>query len=136
VVRCFGLCVVAAQGSPPAQRGASPGTAAPVPVAFRSWTPWLVTATLPATPKLALLRYNVAYDARWIALAGLVTLPHVRIDTVVNGWIAPPAPVLRPIVLLEVPALLQAVLEVIGALYALGVAATCVKGALRGRAVA
>jgi hypothetical protein len=111
--RCFGVCVVAAQGAPPlgaSDRAMLPSTAVP----FHVWTPWWVTVAAPAAPRAQLLRYNVAYDDHWSALAGWTRLAHVRVDTVVNGWIVPAGGVDQPVVLLETSAAVQAICEIAG----------------------
>ncbi len=87
-VRCIGTCVVAAQGDPP-HVPANPPPHATRETPFVAWTPWLTVATLPPSP-VRLLRYNVAYDSHWMALLAGTALPHVRVDGIVNGWIAPP----------------------------------------------
>jgi hypothetical protein len=124
-VRCFGLCVVAAQGILPdglAQRGPATVEAA---VPFRARMPWLISATLPLTGRPELLRYNVTYDEHWTALVGFRALPHVRVDTIVNGWIVPPGDTNRPIFLVETSALVEAVLELTGVTYVISLGLFC-----------
>jgi hypothetical protein len=58
------------------------------------------------------LRYNVRYDAQWAAWAG-GWLPHVRLDAAVNGWIVRPSPASREVVLVEIVAVAQALLEIV-----------------------
>jgi hypothetical protein len=124
--RCFGVCVVAAQGAPPSgasDRAVLPSTSVP----FHAWTPWWVTVAAPAAPRALMLRYNVAYDDHWSALAGWDRLAHVRIDTVVNGWIVPAASAAQTIVLLETSAAVQAACEVTGFAWACWIVFACIR---------
>jgi hypothetical protein len=57
------------------------------------------------------VRYNVAYDPGWLAFAGRERLPHVRIDTAVNGWVIARHSTMQHVVILHWPSLLQFVAE-------------------------
>jgi hypothetical protein len=113
-VRCFGTCVIAAEGTVPAGLTSDESARSFGALSFHSWAPWLVSATLPRNPEPRLLRYNVAFDDHWLALAGPTSLAHVRVDSVMNGWIVPRATTDRRLVLLETSALVQAILEIAG----------------------
>jgi hypothetical protein len=111
-VICRGTCVVVLTGEPP-PRLASHSPDDPhqrTALAIRQLTPWLAVATL--SPAGGTLRYNVRYDAQWAAWAG-GWLPHVRLDAAVNGWIVRPSPASREVVLVEIVAVAQALLEIV-----------------------
>ena len=99
-VRCSGLCVVAVQAAHVPDVPLNPPSQRSVAVDFAAQSPWLITATLPMGTD-PLLRYNVTYDAKWIALYHNALLPHVRIDGAVNGWLAPPRTSAEHVLLLE-----------------------------------
>ncbi|HXW76475.1 MAG TPA: hypothetical protein VEJ20_03605 [Candidatus Eremiobacteraceae bacterium] len=120
-VRCSGLCVVAAQGDPPAGLAAEGPLALGVPAEnARSWTPWLWSVDMPlGTPEMLCL--NVAYDERWRALVDEGTATHLRIDAAVNGWFFGPRRTTQTVWLVQSAAAVQAVLELFGALWAIAV---------------
>ncbi|HUY39969.1 MAG TPA: hypothetical protein VMV82_00155 [Candidatus Dormibacteraeota bacterium] len=108
-VACSGLCVVAAQGMPPR----APLNPPPRPyraLAFTAVTPWLVRATLPPGDAGA-VRYNVAYDGAWAASIGGHALPHLRLDTTVNGWLVPARTGATDLLIVERVAAAQALAE-------------------------
>ncbi len=118
LVRCLGFCLVIGQAamrhSFPLKPAARPFRA----ISFRQRAPWLATATLPPSGA-AVLRYNVGYEAAWLALMpgrSLTPLTHIRLDTTVNGWFVPPLTTPNAVVLINWIAALQLVLELIGAL--------------------
>ncbi len=111
-VRCSGLCVVAAQAAHLPDVPLNPPELRSMAVSFSASVPWLVTASVPAGAD-PLLRYNVTYDAKWIALYRSVLLPHVRIDGAVNGWLVPPRTSAEPVLLLEAGAALVALSEIV-----------------------
>lgn len=88
-LRCRGTCVVAAGAASlphdvPLNAPASPFREVP----FVARAPWYVDATIPEGSE-RLLRYEVTYDDRWTAYAPGVTLTHLRVDGVFNGWLIP-----------------------------------------------
>ena len=109
-VRCFGRCVVAAQmisgQSLPLEPPPQPAQA----VNFRTLLPWLVIAHVGAGG-VATLRYDVTYDRHWSAYLDRIALPHLRIDGVVNGWIAPDRRTDATVVLVEWGAAITTLLE-------------------------
>lgn len=109
-VICAGLCVVAAQGHPPAAPLEPPAHRARG-LAFRQVLPWLAVATVPPGAAGA-LRYNVAYDDHWSAYLGGTRLTHVRLDGVVNGWLVPSRGDARRLILIETTAAVQLLAEI------------------------
>lgn len=53
-------------------------------ISFEEHTPWLTRVRAPGA---GTLRYNVRWDPFWLAVDGGTVLPHVRLDTAVNGWV-------------------------------------------------
>jgi hypothetical protein len=80
------------------------------PVNFRTLLPWLVVADVGAG-NVATLRYDVTYDRHWSAYLDRTALPHLRIDGVVNGWIAPDRRSESTVVLVEWGAAITTLLE-------------------------
>ncbi len=78
---------------------------------FRRVAPWLYVVDRPSDGA-RLLRFNERYDAGWTAFAAGHTLPHVRLDAAVNGWLLTPSS--HPVVLLHVIAMLQFLAEIFG----------------------
>lgn len=109
-LRCRGTCLAAAQAKLPAALPLSGPPATVDAAAFAQWLPWLLDAELPPRND-ALVRYNVAYDPGWLAFAGRERLPHVRIDTAVNGWVIARHSTMQHVVILHWPSLLQFVAE-------------------------
>ena len=109
-VRCFGRCVVAAQMNSARGLPLEPPPQPAQAVNFRTLLPWLVVAHVGAGG-VATLRYDVTYDRRWSAYLDRVALPHLRIDGVVNGWIAPDRRSDGTIVLVEWGAAITTLLE-------------------------
>lgn len=111
---CTGECIVVAAAP---QLPAGREHAAKRPVAALSLhvlTPWLATADVPSTSG-GTLRYNVRYDEHWAAYAGATALQHVALDGTINGWIVPRAAGSRRVVLIEMLAALQLLLEIAAA---------------------
>jgi hypothetical protein len=109
-VRCFGLCVVAAQGPPepvPSFADARRGQG----VDFHQILPWLATATVPPGGA-ADLRYNVAYDPNWAAYLGGKRLPHLLLEGIVNGWRLPARTLPQRLVLVHVVSAAQFLAEI------------------------
>jgi len=84
-VRCRGTCIVILQAlvptGVPEHRPLLPSKALDV----RFVAPWLARAEVP--PHFhGTLRLNVRYDGAWAAFIRNRPLPHVRLDTAVNGW--------------------------------------------------
>lgn len=113
-VHCRGTCVIALAGTPPNNipehhlDDARARTALPL----RSLTAWLAVATLPPGA-YGTLRYNVRYDAHWLAFANYDQLPHFRLDAALNGWIVRPTHTARRLILVHAVAAIQAFLETI-----------------------
>jgi len=112
-VTCTGLCELVAQSrrlpapTPPSLQAARA-------LEFRRFAPWLYVVEREAgSSGGALLRFNERYDAGWLAFSAGRTLPHLRIDAALNGWIlgTPGAPV----VLVQVTSVAQLIAEIIGA---------------------
>jgi hypothetical protein len=112
-LRCAGLCVVALQGTPP-NLPLNPPAQPAGGVAFRSYTPWFASATLPAGPA-TFLRYNVAYNDLWLAVLDRTALAHVRVDGIVNGWFLPAREGPQRVYLVEAGALVTACAEIVSA---------------------
>jgi hypothetical protein len=115
-VRCHGTCLLIAQGEPPDIKVRTENDLSPPRAVGHTVLSWLMTATLPANATGA-LRLNVAFAPRWLALDGLNSLPHVRIDGVANGWLVSAAQKERRITILYLPALLQFCAEILGWLW-------------------
>ena len=115
-VTCLGLCVVAAQGNPP-QAPLEPAARPARGLSFRAITPWLVVAEVPRGAPGA-LRYNTAYDARWMAYLAATRLTHLRLDGAVNGWLVPSRGATERLVLVEETSAAEVIAE-LGVLLAL-----------------
>ncbi len=109
LLRCSGLCLVAAQGRVPAGLPQYPPPVPASAVPFSQLAPWLAIATLPNGGE-RILRYNVAYDRYWQALTLSGALPHLRLDATTNGWILPVHGATR-VVLVQTVAAIGAVIE-------------------------
>ncbi len=109
-VRCFGRCVVAAQMHSARSLALEPPRQPAQPVNFQTLLPWLVVAHVGAGNS-ATLRYDVTYDPHWSAYLDRTALPHLRIDGVVNGWIAPDRSSAGTVVLVEWGAAITTILE-------------------------
>ncbi|MGZ3553563.1 MAG: hypothetical protein ACXWNK_16110 [Vulcanimicrobiaceae bacterium] len=117
-VRCRGFCVVVGQSRLTHQFPLYPPSRPYTALALGYVAPWLVTTHVPSGAA-ALIRYNVVYHRAWLAWSPEGLLPHVRLDTTVNGWLLPPRLRDQPIVIVEYVAALQTVLEVLGTVAAL-----------------
>ncbi|MDE2573048.1 MAG: hypothetical protein KGM44_11075, partial [bacterium] len=129
-VSCDGECVVALQGIPPKGIALNPRAHIALPVAFEAHMPWLISASLPPGPR-GMLRYNVAYDDHWAVFAGGGAFPHFRVDATVNGWIIPQRNHPVPVVIIEWVAALQALFEIVGALWILALLCLAVAAGVR-----
>ncbi len=121
-VRCEGLCVVLGTGDPagfPLARPAS--VTAPEALSFTRPFPWLLIAKAPAASG-EVLRFNERFDRSWLAFAGSTPLRHLRIDHLTNGWRLPDVPSAGDIILIEVRAATQALLELLAGLTVLALA--------------
>jgi hypothetical protein len=114
-VRCDGLCELVAQTSHLPDLQPSDAEAARA-LEFRRFAPWLYRVNIVNNEgdPAALLRFNERYDGAWIAYSGWHALPHVRIDSAVNGWIL--GPLAGGVVLVQVTAVAQMIAEIIGAI--------------------
>jgi hypothetical protein len=117
-VRCLGLCVIAAQVSQTPAAPLNPAARSSEALAFDAPVPWFVRAELP-TAASPLLRYNVTFDPKWIAIVGGSILPHVRIDGAVNGWLLPTLSSPETVYLIETGAALTTLSEIVA------IVATC-----------
>ena len=112
-VACDGLCELVAQTL------RRPPTAAPLQTTtraleFHQLAPWLyVVEREAASSGDALLRFNERYDAGWIAVSAGRALPHLRIDSAVNGWMLGASA--GSIVLVQVTSVAQLMAEIVGA---------------------
>jgi hypothetical protein len=111
-LRCRGTCVVALAGTLPKNLPEHhlDDAHARTTLALHTFTPWLAVATLPPGAH-GTLRYNVRYDAHWLAFANDDRLTHFRLDAALNGWSVPPLRAARRLILVEAVAAIQAVLE-------------------------
>jgi hypothetical protein len=81
-----------------------------------------------------MLRLNVAFDRGWLAFAGGASLPHVRVDATVNGWLLQPRTQAISAWMIQWPAAVEAVLEAIGAAWLIALAVAALLAARRGAA--
>lgn len=107
---CHGRCVVVGTADvPDVPMWASRRPARAL--GFWSPVPWLYVANLiPAS--LSTLRLNNRYDGNWQAFIGFRRLTHTRLDQVANGWLVPAATQSRQVILVNVVAAVQSVLEI------------------------
>lgn len=120
-VRCLGRCAIALAGnvSPRMSRDGPPVRL--MGVRSRWLAPWLIRVDIPRDSHQPLLRINEAFSPYWIALAPPHSvLPHVRIDTAVNGYLNPPE---GTIYCVQVVAFAQLLLELTAVLWCLAVGA-------------
>lgn len=111
-VACDGLCELVAESAtlPSVPRVAPPARA--LALGFTRFAPWIFAVNGPLEG--GLVRLDERYDPGWVAFAPSRILRHVRVDDSVNGWfVERPTP---RIVLLQLPALLQLIAEVLGML--------------------
>lgn len=120
-LRCKGMCVIAIQAKRvvPVHHRAAPND---VSVAFRRALPWLVETN--GIPAKKVVRYNVRYEASWTAFSGLQRLPHVRLNGIVNGWYTTRG---GPLVIVDLVAALQFLLEMVGLGWFLGLLYCCLR---------
>lgn len=115
-LRCAGRCVVAAQAAIGRVPPLNPGRRRYQRAIFTTLTPWLVRVEIPGST-LPVLRYNVAYDPNWDAVAPGKTMTHLRLDATINGWLLPNSRTAYAIYIIHRVALSQAVAEMLGALW-------------------
>lgn len=114
-VICEGLCALIAQT--PSLPNRPPAPPARIHAAtFARFASWFYVVTT-ANESGELLRLDERYDPAWTAIAALRILPHVRVDTSVNGWFLTSGA--SRVILLQVTAFVQLIAEVLGVLYAL-----------------
>jgi len=111
-VTCLGECAIALQGSVPAGFAENARLPSATPLDFQQRAPFLVQATLPPGPRLA-LRYNVRFDEQWICAGCPVGTIHTALDETVNGWLLPSRSAPLAIHLIEPVALVQAFVQAI-----------------------
>jgi len=113
-LRCDGLCVVSLVAPAPIRAPAeAPARGPRVRVPIRYDTPWLAFAGLPPGDE-SMLWFDASFDGGWVAVTRGSVLPHVRIDTVVNGWLLPPRTVGGSVMLIHWPSATAAVFEAVG----------------------
>jgi hypothetical protein len=112
-VRCQGLCIVVAEVAAVPKVPLNPPPRKWRRATFLQITPWLAIAIVPPGP-VAVLRYNVRYNAGWVAVQRMRRLPHFRLDTTVNGWLLEPRPIAERTVLIDITAAIQTIMEILG----------------------
>lgn len=115
-LQCTGRCVVAAQTAQTVLPPLNPAARRSAAVPFELVTPWLARAQVPPGPSQA-LRYNVAFDPNWTAVAGNAILPHMRLDATVNGWTVPRRDRTAVVYVFHLAGVLQSFGEVAGVLW-------------------
>lgn len=133
-LRCRGECLVAAQGRVPPRLPFEPRGHVLDPLPHRTFAPWWIVAVVPPGPA-RLLRYNVRFDARWIAVSGGSVLPHLRIDTAVNGWLLEPTSAPERVVVFEYGAMVVSLAEIGAVIAQIAIVASLVGPATRGGSV-
>jgi hypothetical protein len=119
-VSCRGECAVVAQGHVPwgMRLNAEPQPASALQL--HGLLPFIASTQVPPT-RSSMIRYNVRFNRAWVALLDRQLLPHVRVDTIVNGWIISRHQHAGTLWFIEWVAFLQALLQVFGLIYALAV---------------
>jgi hypothetical protein len=109
---CEGRCMLALLGDLPAGLPEHSFVAASRrhPLSFRRRASWL-GVTRVHSPSDGVLRYNTRYDRYWLAFDGLRLLPHLRLDTAMNGWLVRGEPGSRRIWIVHGTSALQAFFE-------------------------
>lgn len=116
-VRCFGSCAIALAGNVDARMSRDGAGVHLTAVRSRWITPWLLRVDIPNGTSAPLLRVNDAFSPYWIAGAfPHLILPHVRVDTSVNGYVDPKA---GTVYCIQIIAFAQLVLESAAALWCL-----------------
>jgi hypothetical protein len=124
-VRCAGECAVVAQTPVLPATSQQPVAARSLSaVPFTSFVPWLATGVLPPAAHPTYLRYSVGFDSHWIGIAGGAILPHVQVESSMNGWIVASHERQASFVLIEYGAALQAAFEAIGLAWTVALLAT------------
>ncbi len=129
-LQCIGFCVVAGRASRLPSMPNNPPAHAYRAVPFKLLLPWLVVARVPPHARGA-LRYNVAYNRWWFAFLAGRRLQHLRLDETVNGWLVGGASRSKPLVVIEIVAALQALLELLGTLAVAWLLWACVSARIR-----
>lgn len=116
-VHCEGRCTVILAGDPPPglPAHASALHARVTAVHVDMLMPWFGVAIL-APHSGGVLRYNTRYDWNWLAVIDGKRLVHFPLDTAINAWNVDSARVPRRIVLVQVTAFIQTMLEVLALL--------------------
>lgn len=112
-VHCAGVCALVLLADPPSipKRVPTPRWS---PIEYHSLSPWAISATVSAHPRPQTLRFAEAYGPYWLAISNMHILPHVRLNTVLNGWEIQPGDSSR-IIIVEIAALLQFICECLAA---------------------
>lgn len=133
VFRCQGVCALVATTEQRPEWPLEPQPAARYGMlAYRAVTPWWLEVDVPAQSAARTLRFNSSYDGHWVAL-GAGGPRHLRLDAAVNGWILPPSPGERRIVLLHAVAAAQAAAAAGALIWTFALLATAVYRAVRTR---
>ena len=118
---CDGACGVAAFAERLPERTAQTPVRE-IPLAANFIAPWLAVVDVPAAGD-SLLRLNARFDDAWQAFAGMSRLHHVRVDATSNGWVLGTRSGTARVLIVDVVALFQALAEVCGALWTIGLIA-------------
>jgi hypothetical protein len=117
--RCFGFCVIAAQGIVPRNMAMNPLAKKGEALDFKSFAPWLLISHLNSSPSISTIRSLSTFDSQWIALADWNALSHVRLDGEFNGWTVPAHVDRKTLVILNQCAVIQSFFELLGVLWIL-----------------
>lgn len=117
-VYCRGRCFIAAQALQIGELRLNPPKQTYHEAPLKVLSPFLARASV-STHAWRLLRYNVRYDPQWSAYLNGHSLPHLRIDATVNGWLIPPNLREDTVWLVQRTAFLQFICECIGMSFAL-----------------
>lgn len=124
-VRCLGRCAIALTGNVDAHMSRQGLPVHLTAVRSRWLTPWFLRVTIPRYYHEPMLRINEAFSPYWVAFVlPHSVLPHVRVDTSINGYLDPPT---GSIYCIQVVAFGQLVLEIIAALWCLTLGAIWAK---------
>lgn len=119
---CVGTCAVVAASTAIPNLPNNPRAQPYSEVPFRQLQPWLLSADVPVT-KNRVLRYNTRYNEAWLAWSGSKVLTHFRLDQAVNGWFLQPASAPERLIIVNVVAAVQLLLEIAGIILTAAVAA-------------
>lgn len=118
MLRCEGECAIAATGAPPRNLPAHAHSRERTALDFHAVLPWLITTTIPAGPKGAVI-YNARFNRNWTMFAKGYAYEHVRIAGIANGWLVSARPIAIRAIIVNTAAFVQALCELAGALMVL-----------------